>query len=76
MRNFSIAILFSMAIVFSALAWQKKSDFDISINDTDGDGKAEILEKGSLEFLGSLLIAGFATITAVSLLKNKVEIHV
>lgn len=76
MKNFSIGILFAMTIVFSALAWQKKSDFDFSITDKDGDGKPEIMEKNSLEFLGSLLIAGFATITAVLLLKNKVEINV
>ena len=76
MRNFSIAILFCMTIVFSALAWQKKSDFDFSIKDKDGDGKPEIVEKDTLEFVGSLLIAGFSTLAAILLLKNKVEIHV
>lgn len=76
MRNFTIAILFCMTIVFSALAWQKKADFDISIKDKDGDGTPEIVEKESLEFVGSLLIAGFSALAAILLLKNKVEIHV
>lgn len=76
MRNFTLAILICMAIIFSALTWQKKSDFDFSLKDKDGDGKPEIIEKNSLEFLGSLLIAGFAAIAAILLFKNKIEINV
>lgn len=76
MRNFAIAILFSMSIVFSALSWQKKSDFDFSLKDKDEDGVPEILERTSLEFVGSLLIAGFSALAAVLLMKNKIEIRV
>lgn len=76
MRNFAIAILFGMSIVFSALSWQKKSDFDFSLKDKDEDGVPEILERTSLEFVGSLLIAGFSALAAVLLMKNKIEIRV
>lgn len=76
MRNFAIAILFGMSIVFSALSWQKKSDFDYSLKDKDGDGVPEIIERTSLEFVGSLLIAGFSALAAVLLMKNKIEIRV